>query len=91
MRNSSLQLSSCSKDCGWKKGLLSVDGSLVQNWNTCLLIGNVVHEHASVSTAVESHTETLEALLAGGVPNLPHVTNKKNDLRASAVPGLPAW
>ena len=60
-------------------------------WNTYLLIGNVVHEHASVSTAVESYTETLEALLAGGVPNLPRITNKKNDLRALAVPGLPAW
>ena len=33
--------------------------------------GHVVDEHTTVGTAVEGHTERLEALLAGRVPDLP--------------------
>jgi hypothetical protein len=31
---------------------------------------HVIHEHAAICTAVVSHTQGLEALLSGGVPDL---------------------
>lgn len=35
-----------------------------------LLRGDVVHQDARVRAAVEGHAQTLESLLAGGIPNL---------------------